>query len=247
MLNAQHEIQRLMQHLRMHNISEQAVLDICNEASKDISDAIFDIVADAMNEAVNAGGDAMSIDFIDEIRVSGFGGMFEITTDSGRTDFSEPPFPMLPKLLKNAKVAKDGSQYKVIPMKSKNTDPHDMAVTTEAAIQNINNARIMAKKEKESLGSKGANLADVMHGTDTLTGIQSINSSRQKHKEIKNSGSNGAVEFRTASSKQDPNTKWVNPGRKIDMSDVIRNINSNMQQQIDETILSIINRYSEMY
>lgn len=247
MLNAQHEIERLMQHLRMRNISEQAALDICNEASRDISDAIFDAVTDAMNEAVNAGGDIMSIDFIDELRVSRFGGSFEITTDSGRTDFSEPPFPMLPKLLKNAKIAKDGSQYKVIPMKSKNSDSHDMAVTTEAAIQNINNARVLAKKEKEMTSSKSATLADVMQGSDMLTSIQSINNARQKHKAIKSNGSNGAIEFRTASSKQDPNTQWVNPGKKIDMSETIRNINNNMQAQIDNIISSVISRYSGMY
>lgn len=247
MLDARSEIDMLRQRLRMKNLSEKIVDLICDEASRDISIATSDILADAMNEAVNVGGDVGSADFIDELKAVRTGPSFEIITDSGRTDFSEPPFPMLPKLLKNAKVAKDGSLYKVIPIKQKTTN-QQKSVTTEAAYENINNARRIAKEQRDAdqQTNRGFSSPDAMKGMDTFTAMQSINRSRQK--EQRGGQSNGPViDFRTASSKQDASTQWVRPGKMRDVSGPLREINMNMHDNIDRTISDIIRQYEDGY
>lgn len=247
MLDARTEIERLRQRLKMKSLSDSVVDEICDDAVREISAATSDILADAMNEAVNLGGDVGSVDFIDEIRAVRTGPSFEVTTDSGRTDFSEPPFPMLPKLLKNAKTAKDGSLYKVIPIKQK-TSNKSMAVTTEAAMQNINHARKQAKEQRdaEKESYRGTISPDAMKGMDTFAALQSINRSRQKQPKV-GQQSGPIINFRTASSKQDPNKQWVMPGKVRDVSGPLREINMNMHDNIDRAIEDIIRRHENMY
>lgn len=247
MLDARAEIERLRQKLRVKNLSEQVIDDICDEVSRDISVATSDILADAMNEAINVGGDVGSVDLIEELRAVRTGPSFEIITDSGRTDFSEPPFPMLPKLLKNAKIAKDGSQYKVIPIKQKTTN-NKIAVTTEAALENINNARRIAKEQRDAdkETARGSMSPDAMKGMDVFAAMQAINRSRQKQAQI--GQQNGPViEFRTASSKQDAARQWVMPGKIKDASGPLREINMNLHDNIDRAIEDIVGQYERMY
>lgn len=247
MLDARTEIERLRQRLRMKSLSESVIDSICDDVSREISMTTADILADAMNEAVNIGGDIGSVEFIDELRAVRTGPSFEITTDSGRTDFSEPPFPMLPKLLKNAKIAKDGSLYKVIPIKNK-TSNKKVSVTTEAAYENINNARRIAKEQRDAERdtARGTASPDAMKGMDTFAAMQSINRSRQK--QLKVGQVNGpAINFRTASSKQDPNKSWVHPGKVRDASGPLREINMNMHDNIDRTIEDVIKKHEDMY
>lgn len=247
MLDAKSEIERLRQRLRMKNLSETVIDDICDEVSRDISVTTSDILADAMNEAVMVGGDVGSADFIDELRAVRTGPSFEIITDSGRTDFSEPPFPMLPKLLKNAKIAKDGSLYKVIPIKQKTTNKN-MAVTTEAAIANINNARRIAKEQRdaEKETHRGMVAPDAMKGADTFSAMQSINRSRSKQQR-QGQQDGPVINFRTASSKQDASRSWVVPGKMRDVSGPLREINMNMHDDIDKAIEDIIRKHEGMY
>lgn len=247
MLDARTEIDRLRQRLRMKSLSESVINEICDEVSRDISVATSDILADAMNEAINLGGDVGSVDLIDELKAVRTGPTFEITTDSGSTDFSEPPFPMLPKLLKNAKIAKDGSLYKVIPIKQK-TDNKKIAVTTEAALENVNNARRIAKEQRDAErdNHRGAMAPDAMKGMDTFAAMQSINRSRSKQLNV--GQQNGpVVNFRTASSKQDASRQWVVPGKNRNVSGPLREINLNMQDNIDRVIEDIIRRHEGMY
>lgn len=246
MLDANAEIARLRQRLRYKNLSESAIDEICDEAAAEISDTTSDILADAMNEAVNAGGDAMSIDFIDQIRAVRMGPSFQVTTDSGRTDFSEAPFPMLPGLLKNAKVAKDGSLYKVIPIKQKSGSGNNQQVgkTTEAAMQDINNARKAAKVARGQ-ENRTVSSPDSMKGMDTVAAMQQMNKFR--HTQVKEKTREPTINFRTASSKQDPNTQWVHPGRKVDMSGALNDINANLQDNIDRAIDEIIKRIEDLY
>jgi hypothetical protein len=244
MLDPNAEIARLRQRLRFKGLSDSVIDSICDEAAAEISATTADLLADAMNEAVNAGGDAMSIDFIDELRAKRFGPTFQITTDSGNTDFSQAPFPMLPRLLKNAKVAKDGSLYKVIPIKQKAGESHPhIAKTTEAAMQNINNARQAAKQATVEEHRDHASV-DTMKGMSTVAAMQQIS----KVKSPKKHETNGpAINFRTASSKQDPNTQWVHPGRKADMTGALNNINANLQDAVDKAIDDIIRRLEDLY
>jgi hypothetical protein len=254
MLDAQTEIQRLRQSLKFKGFSDDMADAICDEASRDIGRVSSDILADAMNEAVNVGGDVMSVDFIEDIRAVRSGGSFEIITDSGKTDYSEPPFPMLPRLLKNAKVAWDGSLYKVIPIKSKDSNEllnESVAVTLDAAHRSINEARRAAKIERDALKDTGAKLSsmDPMANPTTLASMQSLNKARSKNigKVDKKKNSGATINFRTASSKQDPNTQWVHPGRNVDVSSPLNSINTRMQESIDNAIRDIIRQYEDMY
>lgn len=247
MLDARAEIDRLRQRLRMKNLSESIIDEICDEASRDISMATSDILADAMSEAVNVGGDVGSEEMINELRATRIGTTFEITTDSGKTDFSEAPFPMLPRLLKNAKVAKDGSLYKVIPIKQK-TSNKQISVTTEAAYENINVARRIAKEQRdqEKESARQTISPDPMAGMDTFSAMQSVNRSRQKQQKT-GQVDGPVINFRTASSKQDASKQWVNPGKKRDVSGALREINMNMQDNIDRAIEDIIRKHEDGY
>jgi hypothetical protein len=229
----------------MKNLSESMINSICDDVAREINYTTTDILADAMSQAVNIGAEVKSIDFIEELRAVRAGPGFHIDTQSGRTDFSEPPFPMLPRLLKNAKVAKDGSLYKVIPMKAKTTGSSGRtAITTEAAMQNINTARQIAKEQRKD-DTKTAT-ADPIKGMDTFAAMQAINSSKQKTS--RSYSSTGAVTgFRTASSKQDQTAKWVHPGTNANLSEGLREINMNLNDTIDRAILDIIRSYEDSY
>jgi hypothetical protein len=248
MLDARTEIDRLRQRLRFKHLSESIIDEICDDVSKDISMATADILADAMQQAVDAGGNVGSEAFIEELRAVRTGPSFEIATDSGKTDFSEPPFPMLPKLLKNAKTAKDGSLYKIIPMKEKSSISR-VSVTTEAAIENINNARRIAKEQRdaEKETDRGTVSPDPMRGMDTFSAMQSINRARHGSKQKIRNEKGPVTNFKTASSKQDPSSQWVMPGKTMDLTGPLRDINMNMHDNIDRVIENIIRSYDDMF
>lgn len=245
MLDANAEIARLRQKLRFKNLPEQIIDEICDEAAREISMTTSDMLTDAMNEAVNAGGDIASVDFIEDIRAVRSGISFDIVTDSGKMDFSEPPFPMLPRLLKNAKVAKDGSLYKVIPIKQKGQSSNRVANTTEAALANIESARMKAKDVRQADDYRGSISPDAMKGMDTVAAMQVL--SKQRTGESNTTSSGSVVDFRTASSKQDASTQWVHPGKKADMSGVLSRINANLHDSIDRAIDDVIRKYEGMY
>lgn len=245
MIDPNAEISRLRQRLRFKNLSENIIDQICDEVSREISSMTSDLLADAMNEAVNVGGDAGSVEFIDELRAVRNGPTYNVGTDSGNTDFSEQPFPMLPSLLKNAKVAKDGSLYKVIPMRRKG-NKQSGPKTTEAAYRNIENSRRQAKEEKEET-NRGSSSPDAMKGMDTLSAMQAMSKSRQKSPKMREKSTEPATDFRVASSKQDAASQWVHPGRKVDMSSALANINANLHDEIDRAIENVIRQHEGMY
>lgn len=247
MIDPNAEIQRLRQRLLLKGMPNTIADQICDDVAIEISRRTSDILADAMNDAVNAGGDAMSIDFIDEIRAVRSGASFDIITDSGKTDFSEPPFPMLPKLLQNAKVAKDGSLYKVIPIKQKSgSKRNDVSMTTEAAYSNIENARRRAKEERD-LNNRDSSSPDALQGMSTISAMQTISKSRQANAKANSKNNAPAIAFRTASSKQNAASSWVHPGRSIDMSRALANINANLHDSIDKAIEEIIRMHEGAY
>lgn len=116
MVNVFLEIERLKAHLRSRGIEEEHVDIIASKANDEINLAIRDRLDAAMDLAVQSGVQKDSADFINELRPRPDAFMLE--TESGITDFTEPPLPMLDKLLaKGAKPMKDGSGvYKVIPV-----------------------------------------------------------------------------------------------------------------------------------
>lgn len=245
MIDARFEIDKIKQILRQKNIPEYTIQDICGDIARDISSATADLLADAMIEAVNAGGEVSSAEFASEVLSMRNGHTFSVDTSSGKQDFSEPPFPMLPKLLKNAKISKEGEAYRVIPISNKSGP--SSGVTTEAAIRNINQARQLAKDERDARdkGSKIATTPDPMAGMEILAAIQGAGRPSPQKRESKLK--EGSITFRTASSKQDASVSWVMPAKNANLTDRLRDINNNLQDSIDRVILDIINRYSGMY
>lgn len=244
MLDAVTELDRLKNSLKLKNVPEHLAQDICREASAEISDIVIDLISDAMSDAVSAGADVNSSDFIKEVMSARSGQAFQIITKSGREDFSEPPFPMLPKLLKRAQVAKDGSLFKVIPLKQKSSTS-SLAVTTEEAFKNINSNRDVLKQQRRARIQESK--AGSINPFEGLEGVEPmLASSRNESKKVKETQS-GPVNFKTASSKQDPGSQWVKPGKKADLTDKLMNINNNLQYNIDDAINQIIRKYGDMY
>jgi hypothetical protein len=116
MINIDLELERLRVVLENKGIEQEHVNTIVRRAKIDIIASLQDVMDSAVDNAVQSGVQKDSADFINELRPSF--GAFQLETASGNTDFSEPPMPMLDKLLsKGAKPMKDGSGvYKVIPV-----------------------------------------------------------------------------------------------------------------------------------
>jgi hypothetical protein len=109
------ELERLRANLQNKGLEAGSIDNIVRQAEHEIESAINQFAGSAMQSAVEVGVQASSADFINELYYNA--GTQSLITSSGNTNFSEPPFPMLPSLLKNAKPMKDGSGvYKVIPV-----------------------------------------------------------------------------------------------------------------------------------
>ena len=249
MLDANHEIEQFKHRLRFKNLSEPVIDSICQDVAIEIMHASTDLLADAMEQAVQAGAEARSVQFISEIRAVSNGGSFMVGTESGRHDFSEPPFPMLPKLLKNAKTAQDGSRYKVVPIRDKGTKSNlgRIGVTTEAALRNINDARKLAKEARDADDYTSQLTPDALSGMSTFAALQAINEVRKAFPTMREKSTEPVTAFRTASSKQDANAKWVQPGRQANMASALHHINSQLQMDLDDAIRGIIHRHEGMY
>lgn len=123
MVNIFLELEKLKSTLRGKGMEDQFVEDVAAKAETEISLAIRDRLDEAMELAVQSGVQKDSADFINDLRPRP--DAFTIETASGLTDFSDPPMPMLDKLLaKGAKPMKDGSGvYKVIPVGAPSKQP----------------------------------------------------------------------------------------------------------------------------
>lgn len=114
-MNLFFELDRLRASLESKGVDPRTVELIVSKASNEISNLVQKQGQEAIDQAVQVGAQKESADFINQLRLDTVD--FGITTESGQLDFSEPPRPMLPYLLKNAKPIKDGSGvYKIIPV-----------------------------------------------------------------------------------------------------------------------------------
>ncbi len=123
MVNVFLELERLKTHLRARGIEEDHVDAIASKANEEIALAIRERLDNAMELAIQSGVQKDSPDFINALRPRP--DAFVLETDSGVTDFTEPPMPMLDKLLaRGAKPMKDGSGvYKIIPVGKPSNNP----------------------------------------------------------------------------------------------------------------------------
>ena len=120
MVNVFLELDRLKASLLSRGIELESANVIVQKANEEITLAIKDRLDGAMDLAIQSGVQKDSADFINALKPRP--DAFELVTDSGITDFTEPPMPMLDKLLaRGAKPMKDGSGvYKVIPVGKSN-------------------------------------------------------------------------------------------------------------------------------
>ena len=116
MVNIFLEIERLRSTLRNKGMESQFIEDIATKAESEIMMALKERLDSAMEIAIQSGVQKESPEFINDLRPRP--DAFMIDTESGSTDFSDPPLPMLDKLLaRGAKPMKDGSGvYKIIPI-----------------------------------------------------------------------------------------------------------------------------------
>lgn len=242
MRNLNNELSRLEQKLRMAKIPDEVIEESMFEIKMRVSEAAEDAAVSAYYEAKTV-GEMRNLDkFLDDLDIDTNINGFEINTMSGQTDFSKPPFPMLPKLLKNAKIAKDGSRYKVIPIKKKGTIALTKQQTSDAlgrggAANTINTARRNIRNNKQR------RTFDPSNRPTTFDEIKNRARGQRSSNREKVKSSAPGTDFRVASSKQDANTAWVNPGKDGNMRSVLNQINSDLNRVIDDIITSIITEY----
>lgn len=231
----------LIQKLRMKGTPERVLDETIDEINTRIGNAVEDAVVQAYYEAKEI-GDSRDLDkFTEELEINRFGSQPSIGTRSGQTDFSTPPFPMLPKLLKNAKIAKDGSRYKIIPIKKKGTTSLTKQQTTnlldtQRVMNTLNETRRQMKQNKQE------RRMDPTNRPTTFNEINSrIRSVKKAEKAVMNS--NRGTDFRVASDKQDAGTQWVNPGKDGDMRQVLSQINRDLDRQITDIVRSVLDEY----
>ncbi len=210
MVNAFFELDRLRSHLFSKGVDEATIEQIVSKASNEINTLARVRGEAAIDEAVQIGAEKESADFINQLRLDTLN--FEVTTDSGQLNFSEPPRPMLPFLLKNAKPIKDGSGvYKIIPVgKSGNKPKFSTNIVEEQ--RRISAERVeRAKAHAKAIAPAGSQI------------------------------------FRTATSKQDPSTSWVQPAKEKNFATDVAAINQNLQNSLNDSIKDIIQKYEDLF
>lgn len=208
--------------LRQDEVSERV-----RSAADEIRAAMNSIVENAVYEAENYGSSIGADEFLAQIRLNADSGYIEISTDSGATDFSKPQYPMLPWLLNNAKTAKDGSRYKIIPVGGTSSNPKPTPQARNIA-------------EGLSAMSSGEAPASAMAETMAAAFTQGSSSGMAQRQKP---ASTAKPEFRVASSKQDPSRQWVIPAKDLDMTGTLMTLNATIRSEIDKACSDIVNKY----
>jgi hypothetical protein len=133
---------------------------------------------------------------------------------------------MLPWMLKNAKVAKDGSRYKVIPIGSSNDS------RPKPAAKDIMSGLGALSASESSLD----NMAEAM--AQAFTGGAS-----KRMLERQAPAASGKPEFRVASDKQDATRQWIAPAKDLDMSGMVMQLNNRIREDVDRACDEIIEKY----
>lgn len=244
MISPEFELERLRLSLRARGYSEPYIEAVVMNASREISQAVSEALAGAVEEAASTGMDMDADAFVSELRAVASDNNFYITTDSGNLDFSEPPFPMMASLLKNPKVAKDGSLYKVIPMGDKPMTQKEKFSSLTDVQQSINNARQSAQDAVAQNGPK-----DVTSGAMHFSGAFAAQKTAQRNdtlrKNTRTKTGRDGIRFRTVSSKQDPSKQWVQPAKDKDMTPAVNDINMRLRETVENLVTSIVQRYAE--
>lgn len=156
MANILFELDKLRVTLRNKGLDARAIETIVNKASREITQAFEEQGDSAMQLAIEAGVAQRSPEFINELQLDP--SSMELTTESGNMEFTEPPYPMLSKLLQNAKPIKDGSGvYKVIPVGTSSDNRPKVSTNIYDAQKKINAERAeSAKRQYSSIAPAGS-------------------------------------------------------------------------------------------
>jgi hypothetical protein len=212
MANIFFELDRLKNILENKGLDSDTIQLILQKASADIRAAMESQSEAAMELAIEEGVEKRSPEFINELKINAIS--MQLTTDSGNTDFSEPPFPMLPRLLQGAKPIKDGSGvYKIIPIGEPSKNRPKVSTNIYDAWKQVNAERAEA--------------------------------SRAQRDRVTPKDSKG--KFRTATSKQNANTQWVQPAKEKDFTESVQSINKELDSSLQDVIRDIIRDYEENF
>lgn len=215
MVNHRFELDRLRNTLISRGMSDAMVMSILLQAENKINEVLREQAEDAMSKAIEYGIDKRSGEFINELVIRPNDSMFTVETESGNTDFSDPPFPMLPRLLSGAKPIKDGSGvYKVIPVGS----------------------------------GEGRSFTTIMDAQKAIA-LQRNQEAAERYAQItSNVGKrSGQKQFRTATSKQNADTQWVLPATEKDFTSDLKQLNEQLRETSEDSILEIIREYEDKY
>lgn len=242
MINADAELNRLRSQLNNSNWLPQEIDEIVDEASSDINEAILDIVSSAVADITDYAIELGAEEFLEDLDVVDVGGGFMITTRSGKTDYSFPERQMLPDLLKNAEISKEGKRYKVIPIGTSNRSPgrdiFSSMQQVQAAQQEARARIIQNNLDKRSQRAQ----AMASHFRSIISDkLQQLHQQRQLRRE--KTANVNPVKFVTASEKQDPTTNWVLPAKELDITGALMDMNKRIEEQVYEAVTSIISVY----
>lgn len=245
MINADAEISRLRTYLLDRGWYDTEIEDICDLASRDINEVILEVVSNAVAEATEHAEELGAEEFIEEMDVVEVGNSFMITTLSGKTDFSIPERKMLPDLVKNGEISEDGNRYKVIPVGKKKEISRPMNIFSD--LQQKQQAQQEARRSllESNMDMRSARAQHMAgHFKQVISRrLNDIHSRRISKVEEKSDD----IQFRTASEKQDPNTQWVIPAVKMDMTGYLMDMNRRIDDTIRDSVIYIIDSYKEEF
>jgi len=212
MANVFLELERLRATLLAKGYGEDQVDAIVQQAESEINLKLRERLDSALESAVQTGVQKESPEFINDLRPRP--DAFTLDTESGITDFSEPPKPTLDRLLaRSAKPIKDGSGvYKVIPVGG------------------------------TSSGGKPPIHTSIFDAQKAVMTERYENATAQYNKIAPKSSS---INFRTATSKQNRNTQWVQPAKEKDFTSELQSINEELNKDRQDIILDVIRSYEE--
>ena len=238
------ELYRLRTNLYGSGWEMDEIDQILDQASKDVNEIILDVVENAVAEAVDYAQELGAEDFINEIDVQESGGYFRIGTISGTTNFSTPAREMLPDLIKNApENPNTGNKNQAIPIGAGSNKMYgDIFSVMRERQSRITEARASLVESKENHRS---NRAAQMASQFRSVLQRNLAAKRTERQVPKNSSVN--IEFKTASSTQDPSKSWVYPAKEMDMTGYLMDLNSNIYNTIDSTLSQLIDSYIEEY
>jgi hypothetical protein len=236
MINPDLEINRLRTILSNRQLPNDMIEDICRDTTINISTSIETILNNAIDECILYAQSIGANDFVNTMHVSYDGNSYSIGTTTGKTDFSKERVEMLPHLLKNAKVAQDGSKYRIIPIKDKEnqvpTSIFDSMIDRQMQTQQQRSDLMQQRRDRWNNINSGARQTVSIINQDLDMTSRLLNQNQKTNTTTNN--------FKTASSKQDPHEKWVIGKQDRDMTSFLMDVNNRINNDISSIISNII-------